>query len=108
MLINFVFVVVTGRLNYIYADEGELTGQRKANYDYLMKYEHMLEPKDLLPTQCWKTWLKGLFKMRTLTRFISWVFAAILQKKSRKGASGQDPMKSFKLGSLMQGHRLPE
>ena len=24
MLISFMFVVVTGRLNYIYADEGEL------------------------------------------------------------------------------------
>ena len=53
MLISFMFVVVRGRLNYIYVNEGELvdkmfTGQRKENIDYLMKYEHMLEPKDLL------------------------------------------------------------
>ena len=55
MLISFMFVVVRGRLNYKYANEGELvdnlfTGQRKENSDYLMKYEHMLEPKDLLQT----------------------------------------------------------
>ena len=55
MLISFMFVVVTRRLNYIYADERELvdnlfTGQRKENSDYLMKYEHILEPNDQLPT----------------------------------------------------------
>ena len=96
MLISFMFVVVTRRLNYIYADEGELVnnlfkGQRKEDSDYLMKSEHMLEPKDLLPTQCWKTWLKGLFKMRTLPRIVSWVSAAFLQKNSRKGAHGREP-----------------
>ena len=58
-----MFVVVTGRLNYIYADEGELidnlfTGQRKEDSEYLMKFEHTLEPKKLLQTQYWKTWLK--------------------------------------------------
>ena len=55
MLISFMFVVVTWRLNYIYAHEGELvdnlfTGQMKEDYDYLIKFEHLLEPKDLLPT----------------------------------------------------------
>ena len=55
MLISFMFVVVRGRLNKIYANEGELVdnlfiGQRKENSNYLKKYEHMLEPKDLLPT----------------------------------------------------------
>ena len=55
MLISFMFVVVTRRLNYIYADEGELVdnlfiGQRKGDSNYLMKSKHMLEPKDLLPT----------------------------------------------------------
>ena len=108
-----MFAIVIGRLNYIHLDEGELvdnllTSKRKEDYDYLMKSEHMLEPKDLFPTQYWKTWLKGLFKMRTLPKFISWVSAAILYKNSKKGAHGQEPMKSFKLGSLMQGHRLPE
>ena len=56
VIISFMLDVVIGRLNYIYADEGELvdnlfTRQRKEDYDYLMKSEHMLEPKDLLPTQ---------------------------------------------------------
>ena len=51
-----MFIVVTGRLNYIYTDEGELvdnffTGKRKEDSDYLMKSGHMLEQKDLLPTQ---------------------------------------------------------
>ena len=55
LLMSFLSTVVAGRLNYIYADEGELvdnlfTGQRKEDFDYLMKYEHMLEPKDLLQT----------------------------------------------------------
>ena len=50
-----MFAIVTGRLNYIHLDEGELvdnllTSKRKEDYDYLMKYEHMLEPKDLLQT----------------------------------------------------------
>ena len=83
MLMSFMFDVVIGRLNYIYTDEGEIVdhlfiGQRREDSDYLMKYEHMLEPKDMLPTQCWKTWLKGLFKLITLPRIVSWVSATIL------------------------------
>ena len=47
MLISFMFVVVTWRLNYIYADEDELvenlfTGQRKEDFECSMKSEHML------------------------------------------------------------------
>ena len=77
-------------------------GQRKEELVCSMKSEHMLEkPKDLLQTECWKKWLKGLFKMRTLPRFISWVSAAILQNNSRKGAHRQEPMKGFKMRSLM-------
>ena len=48
LLMSFLSTVVAGRLNYIYADEGELvdnlfTGQRKEDFDYLMKFEHLLE-----------------------------------------------------------------
>jgi hypothetical protein len=87
--------------------ENLFAGQRKEELEHSKKFEHMLEEqKDQLQTYCWKTWLKGLFKMRTLPRIISWVSAAILQKNSREGAHGQEPMKSFKLGSLMQEHRL--
>ena len=56
----------------------------------------------------WNSWLEGLFNMRKLPRKNPWVFARILQKNSKKGADGQDPMKSFKLGSLMHGHGLSE
>ena len=70
MLISFMFIVVRGRLNCISGDEGELvdnffTGQRKEDFDYLMKSEHMLEPKDLLPTQCWKQvlWFQHMFRL---------------------------------------------
>ena len=44
--------------------------------------------------------------MRTFPRIISWVFDVNLQKNSREGSHGQDPMKSFKLESLMQEHTL--
>ena len=54
-----------------------------------MEFEHMLEKlKDLLQTKCWKTWLKGLFKMRTLPKFALWVSAAILHKNNKEGAHG--------------------
>ena len=73
-----------------------------------MKYEHMLEePKDLLQIGCWKIWLKGLFKMRTLPRFTLWVSAAILQKRNSERAHGDEAMKSFNMGSMMPEHRLP-
>ena len=107
MLISFMFAVVTGKLNYLCADEGEpvdnlFASQRKKNFECSKKYEHMLEePKDQLPTQCWKTWLKGLFKMRTLPKIIPWVSVANLQKNGKEGAHGQEPMKSFNLGILM-------
>ena len=112
MLIRFMFTVVTETLNYLCANEGEpvdnlFSGQRKEELECSKKHEHMLEePKDQLQTQSWKTWLKGLFKMRTLPKFTLWVFAKILHKNSREGCHGHDPMKSFKLGSLMQEHRL--
>lgn len=114
MLINLLFVVVTGILNCLYADKEEpvdnlFACQRKQDFECSKKSEHMLEePKDQSQTQYWKTWLKGWFKMRTLLRIISWVSAASLLKSSREEAHGQEHMKSFKLGSLMQEHRLIE
>ena len=108
MLISFMFVVVTGRLNYIYADEGELmdnlfTGQRKEDSEYLMKFEHTLEPKKLLQTQYQKTWLKGLFKKRTLPRIISWVSAANLQKKQQGESSWTRSHEEFQAGESDAG-----
>ena len=92
MPMSFMFIVVTGRKNYIYTDEGELvdnlfTGQRKEDSDYLMKSEYLLEPKDLLPTQCWKTWLKGLFKMRTLPKFCNLGLYCNPTEKQQEGSS---------------------
>ena len=82
-------------------------GKRKEKLECSNKSEHILEEtKDHLQTQCWKTWLKGLFKMRTMPRIISWVCAANLQKNNKEGAHVQEPMNNFKLGSLMQDHRL--
>ena len=99
---------MTVNLINLFADEGEpidnlFAGQRKEELVCSMKSEHMLEkPKDQLQTQSWK----GLFKIRTLPRFTIWVFVENLQKNRREGAHGQEPMKSFKLRSLMQEHRL--
>ena len=61
--------------------------------------------KDLLLTKCWEVSLKGLFEMRTLLKF---TFGYLLKSKknNKEGTHGQEPMKSFKLGSLMQEHRL--
>ena len=84
MLISFMFTFVARRLIYSYADEDKPTNklyacQMEEEIVCSMKYEHMLEePKDLLQIEWWKTWLKGLFKMRTLPGFKLWVFAAIL------------------------------
>ena len=92
MLMYFLFSYVTGNLNCLCADEEKpidklSTGKKEEEIVY-SKSEHMLEePKDLLQIQCWKTWLKGLFNMRTLPRFISWVSAAILQKKQQERSS---------------------
>ena len=97
MLKCFLFSYVIGNLINLCADEGKpvdnlFTGQRKEKLEYSKKSEHILEePKDQLQTQSWKTWLKGLFKMRTLPRFISWVSIAIPQKNTRKRAHGQEP-----------------
>ena len=107
-----MFSYVTRNLVNLCADEGELVdnlfaGQRKEEIVCSMKSEHMLEkPKDQLQTQNWKTWLKGLFKMRTLPKFTLWVYAEILQKNIKDEAHGQDPVNNFKLESLMQEHRL--
>ena len=90
MLISFMFNFVTGRLNCSYADEDKPTDKLSAckmeeEIVCSMKYEHMLEePKYLLQIEWWKTWLKGLFKMRTLPRFTLWVSAEILHKKKAK------------------------
>ena len=46
--------------------------------------------------------------MRTLPIFALRVSAEMLQKTNSKGAHGQESMKSFKLGSLMQEHKLPQ
>ena len=75
MLMSFMFVFVTGRLICLYADEDEpidklSTSLMEKEFKFSMKSENVLEePKDLLHTECWKTWLEGLFKMRTLPRF---------------------------------------
>ena len=64
MLINFLFTVVTGRLNCLYAGRGEpvdnlFAGKRKEELKCSKKSENMLkEPKNQLQTQYWKTWLK--------------------------------------------------
>ena len=107
MLINFMFSFVTWKLICLYAYEDKntdklCTGQMEEELVCSMNSKHMLEePKDLLQTEYWKIWMKGLFKMRTLPRFTLWVSVAILQKNSKKGAHGKDPMNSFKMGSLM-------
>ena len=112
MLISFRFAFVMGRLICLHADENKSTdklstGLMKEKIKFSVNSENVFEkPKELLQTKCWKTWLKGLFKMRTLPRFTIWVTAVILQKNSRERAHGQEPMKSFKMGSLMQEHRL--
>ena len=91
MLINFRFAFVTGKLIFLYADEDEpidklSVGQMEKELVCSMKSEHMLEY--LLQTKCWKTWLKGLFKMRTLPKFTLWVSAKILRKNIREEAHG--------------------
>ena len=107
MLINFLFSFVTRKLICLYVDEDKaidklIAGQMEEELVCSMKFGHMLEePKDLLQKECWKIWLKGLFKMRTLPRFTFWVFAAILQKNNMEGAHGQEPMNSFKPRILM-------
>jgi hypothetical protein len=44
--------------------------------------------------------------MRTLLKFIFEYLLQTYRKSSRKGAHGQEPMNFFKLGSLMQEHKL--
>ena len=83
MLMSFLFVFVTRRLKCLCSDEeksiDELSARQNEEKIGFSKFEHMREePKDLFEVQCWKTWLKGLFKMRTLPSFISWESAAIL------------------------------
>ena len=79
-----MFAYVIGNLINLCADEEELVdklfvGQRKEKLEYSKKSEHILEePKDQLQTRSWKTWLKGLFKMRTLPKFTLWVSAEIV------------------------------
>ena len=57
MLINFMFTVVTGRLNCLYVGIGEpvdnlFTGQKKEELECSKKSEYMLEePKNQLQTQ---------------------------------------------------------
>ena len=52
-----MFAVVTGKLNYLCADEGEpvdnlFASQRKNNFECSKKYEHMLEePNNQLKTK---------------------------------------------------------
>ena len=81
MLIYFLFSYVTGNLINLCVDEGEpvdnlFAGQRKEELEYSNNSKHILEePKDQLQTQRWKTWMKGLFKMRTLPKFTLWVSA---------------------------------
>ena len=64
MLINFLFTVLTGRMNFLYAGRGEpidnlFAGKRKEELECSKKSKHMLEePKNQLQTQYWKTWLK--------------------------------------------------
>ena len=64
MLINFLFTVVTGRLNCLYAGRGEpidnlFAGQRKEELECSKESKHMLEePKNQLQTQYQKTWSK--------------------------------------------------
>ena len=112
MLIYFIFSYVTRNLINLCADEGEpvenlFLGQRKEKIEYSKKYEHILEePKDQLQTPRWKTWMKGLFKMRTLLEFTLWVSVQNLQKNRSEDAHGQEPIDNFKLGSMMQEHRL--
>ena len=65
------------------------------------------EPIDLLLIECWKRWMKGIFKMRELPIFKLWVAATILQKNNREGTHGLEAMNKFKLGSLMQEHKIP-
>ena len=113
-LTSFLFAFLTGRLICLYADEDEPSdklsaSQMEKEFKFSIKSKNVLEErKDLLETECWKTWVKGLFKMRTLPRFTLWISAEMLQKNNREGVHGQEPMKSFKLGSLMQQHRLME
>ena len=84
MLIYFRFPYVTENLINLRANEGEqvnnlFTCQKKEKLEGSKKSKHMLEePKDQLQIQCWKTWLKGLLKMRTLPKFTLWVFVGIL------------------------------
>jgi hypothetical protein len=44
--------------------------------------------------------------MRTLLKFIFEYLLQTYRKVAEKGAHGQEPMKIFKLGSLMQEHKL--
>ena len=46
--------------------------------------------------------------MRTLLKFIFECLLQTYRKVAEKGAHGQEPMNFFKLGSLMQEHRLRE
>ena len=113
MLIYLLFAFVIGKLICSNTDEGEPSNrlfacQMKKEQKCSMKEEYVLEePVDLLLTECWKRWMKEIFKMRQLPIFKLWVAAAILQKKNREGTHGLEPMNKFKLGSLMQEHRLP-
>jgi hypothetical protein len=44
--------------------------------------------------------------MRTLLKFIFEYLLQTYRKVAEKGAHGQEPMNFFKLGSLMQEHKL--
>jgi len=72
-----------------------------------VKSGHVLKgPINLLQIVYWIEWLKGLFRMRDLSRLKIWVSVAMLQKNNKEGTHGQEPMNNFKMESLMQKHKL--
>jgi len=51
---------------------------------------------------------EGTVQDENTTQIYIWVSAASLLKNNREGAHGQEPMKIFKMRTLMQEHRFME